>query len=58
MSNTKGEGRSEGEKGFRVIEPLETRRERRRRRREEEEEWAARCGPVTVRRRDEEKNDG
>lgn len=49
MTRTRGEGRSGSEKGQRVIEPAEDRRARRSRERAEDEAWAARCGPVIVR---------
>lgn len=47
MSKTKGEGRSAGEKGGRLITTLD---DRRKKREAEEAEWAARSGPVETRR--------
>jgi hypothetical protein len=53
MSRSNGEGRSEFEKGQSIITPYETKKKRRLRREAEEREWAARSGPVEVRRKDE-----
>jgi hypothetical protein len=49
VSRTRGEGRSSAEKGGRVIEPKAVTRERRARVKAEEAEWAAKCGPVEIR---------
>lgn len=48
MSQSRGEGRSNAEKGQRVIEPRAVTRERRARARAEEAEWEAKAGPVEV----------
>jgi len=49
MSKSKGEGRSSGEKGQRLLNTVVTRGQLEKKRKQEEEEWAAKCGPVTVR---------
>lgn len=49
MSKTRGEGRTEPEKSQRVIATREALRQQAAQRRKEDEEWAAKCGPVTVR---------
>lgn len=52
MSRAKGEGRSPAEKGQRLIAPGYN-RERRKAEAAEEADWAARSGPVTVRKEDQ-----
>jgi hypothetical protein len=47
---TRGEGRAAGEKGSRVVVPANARRQRRATEFAEEAAWAARSGPVEVRR--------
>lgn len=49
VGKTRGEGRSKGEKGQTFRSSIPTLREVEEQRRREEEEWAARSGPVTVR---------
>lgn len=56
MGKTRGEGRAPAEKQQRVLATPESRREARAKRKREDEEWAARSGPVTVRKTGE--NDG
>lgn len=46
MSRSKGEGRSSGEKGQRLIDPNAA--AKRKAQKQEEKEWANKSGPVTV----------
>jgi len=52
MGQSKGEGRAKSEKSQRVFEPASVRRERLAKAKAEEAAWAARSGPVVVRRAD------
>ena len=51
MSKTNGEGRSKAEKSGRIVNP-DYRKIEQERMRKEEAEWAAKCGPVIVRKVD------
>lgn len=53
MGKSKGEGRAKSEKSQKVVTPYAVRKERRERIKAEEDEWAAKSGPVEVRRIDE-----
>jgi hypothetical protein len=53
MSASQGEGRAPSEKAQRLITPADIRRIEIERAHAEEAEWAAKSGPVTVRRKDE-----
>lgn len=53
MTQSKGEGRTPSEKAQRVISTPEYRKEQREKKKREEEEWAAKSGPVEVRKREE-----
>lgn len=52
MSKTSGEGRSQNEKSQRLITPYENRKQEKERKAREETEWAAKSGPVTVRKKE------
>lgn len=49
MGKTKGEGRAEAEKSQSVRATRDYLRQQAERRKAEDIEWAAKCGPVTVR---------